>query len=377
MSDQPIENPSSALANFDFNALASQLSGMGNTITTSTGQQVALPDNFEDIIPVNAYSTNDPIWTIVAGQARDERFYPGSDRFFALKSIKNDATGKWEKQYIGPLGDLVPSAQPDMTKPGYIPPTAIFSVFPLNYRFANIMFRPGDPTGRPAEERQPLCKSNNSIKPNAMFIHTNAAPSPDCQIITPQGFKRICPMLDWGKTKDPITGKSRPPLCTEQIYLMVAFLHEGAMQVGEIALQKGSIQDGRNIIAELRKQMKSLGQPVYLHPIQLTNKIAGKGNVPAARLLNTVTPEFSEDDHAAFQSAIQRTNEAKDYLARQATYIPRDSDNEPEFDDQAVITQTPHPLDKGSALEPATSPTKMKTKKTAAPAPTEDNEPMI
>ena len=303
------EQPSTSLANFDFGSLAGFV---GTSLPTISGETFIVQpgQDLEDFVPQYIPGNGEPLWTLKAGQPRNNNWREADNQWYAVRSLKDPETNTWKQEFLGPFG-------------------AEMLVFPLGTRRAQIMYPTYD---EKAEDHSPLCKSNDWIKPNASFIADGTAPSTLCRVIGPNGLQEVCPMLKWSKDRN---GKSIPPACTGQVVICVAFEHEGSMEVADVIFQRGSYKSGNMIAPMLRKQTRDLGLAIYAHPIRLTMAEAGVGNVPSAELLTNAAPEFTEDDHAGFGQAIAKFNKACEYLKSRAAYIP----NQPQDEQEPVPAQ--------------------------------------
>ncbi len=277
----------------------------GPTIQTTTGE----------IIPANGLSALDfitpsagrePIYRLQVTQGHRDRNLPGKpDTFYLSRKVRHvDEQGK--TSYV-----------PEIVELG-----AAVDVYPLGVALNRVMF----PKYDPENPSGPLCRSETYFEPDAKYagLYSTA-----CCKYDPARRQLVpaCPMAQWGKHDN---GKPKPPACTE-VYVIFAAVsvdrgNGPEMVLAECHFKAASAAGGKALSLALKK-MADGGVPLWTHPVSLIAKPAGVGTTYVPSHRTDITPEFTEDDTAAFAAAkaeIDATIEYRISRSKQA------NENEPD-----------------------------------------------
>ena len=292
----------------------SNLPALTNSLTIQTvdGQTIDLA-NFNPLDVVTPSSSGKPLYRVAVGQPRDDRFLEASNKLFLTRKLRVD--GKTETDNVGPFeGEMI--------------------VYPLQV-WANRSYMPPYDKNGGDDGNKPLCHSENYITPDAQYftvqpngekvgIYSNqccAFDSASNRVVA------VCPLAKWGE-KNPATGKSTPPACSESYILFAAVtIHtdEGDQaEVVEIYFSRSSATNGKNLTQKLRS-MQQQGQNIWEFPIKLTVKPVGQGNTVEGAFIQRV--EMDQADTEGMIAMSNRAEEAISYRKERASRLPDQGEN--------------------------------------------------
>lgn len=272
------------------------------SIQTTDGQQISLQpgQSVIDLIPQGGGGSG-PLGRIAVGQPRDTRNPRASNQFFTIKRVKDENTNQWVNEYSDGLGTEL-------------------TVYPLAVHAVR-SYMPGYDPNATGDALKPLCASENFLRPDAKY---NERFSSACCVLNPQTGHLVsfCPMAQWG-TKDPATGKSKPPACSETYIIFAALASpdgQGEPEVVELYFRSASATNGKTLIQKLRTLVQQ-GMPIYTFPIQLRIREVGQGNTFAGELVNAA--QTYDDDAVAVMDILKtRAEDAIQYRLSRANQLP-------------------------------------------------------
>lgn len=306
------------------------------TITTTDGQQVALPDGVSLLDLEGGGGGGEPIGSLKPGQPTDENF-PNQIYFLRPERFVDEAAGKseWKRIPYGPLGKTL-------------------EVFPIGILPSGYN-RSYMPKFDPRSDKQtPLCHSENGIAPDARYAGKLGGKNTTCAVLTQQGLKDVCPFAQW--TEDE-KGNRVPPPCGKQYVVAVAFALESdkgrEMVIAEIYFKSSSASAGRDLVRTLLTLGRK-GQPLWTLPVQLQVSRAGVGNTLIPAYKATLSADtFTEDDRAGFEEATRRWAQALEVRARRAVTVDQNgvaSNGNGNGNGRPVVTRAAHPEANDEAL---------------------------
>lgn len=296
------------------------------TITTADGQTFELPTGgIASLVPVGGGSLSN-IWRLVAGQPRDGRFKDGSNEFYLTRKVKDQKSGDYISENVR-LG------------------AAELRVVPLDYVWSRSMF------SKPFNEGdKPLCGSTDYMTPDLKYrggtlpMGDAIAMIDQCAAIevkrdaagniVSQRVKEICPFAKWTKGKD---GKNVPPPCTPQYIVLVAVqIPDGDLVLAELNHKVSSAKFGMKISNQIAG-LKTLGRPVYQHPVDLRIVEAGQGNSFESVLRLDIVNEFTPDEEMTLDELLAEVETHKQNRIENSKYVP-DRENESPVATSSVVT---------------------------------------
>lgn len=276
------------------------------SIQTTDGQQISLQpgQSVIDLIPQGGGGSG-PLGRIAVGQPRDTRNPRASNQFFTIKRVKDENTNQWVNEYSDGLGTEL-------------------TVYPLAVHAVR-SYMPGYDPNATGDALKPLCASENFLRPDAKY---NERFSSACCVLNPQTGHLVsfCPMAQWG-TKDPATGKSKPPACSETYIIFAALASpdgQGEPEVVELYFRSASATNGKTLTQKLRTLVQQ-GMPIYTFPIQLRIREVGQGNTFAGELINAAQT-YDADAVAVFDMLKSRAEDAIQYRLSRAAQLPDQHD---------------------------------------------------
>lgn len=300
------------------------------TIQTVDGQSIDLA-NFNPLDVVTPSSSGKPLYRVAVGQPRDNRFVEASNQLFLTRKLRED--GQTKVDNVGPFGGEL-------------------TVYPLQV-WANRSLMPEYVENSPnPEANKPLCHSENFIVPDAQYIGVY---STQCCALDRQSGRvvAVCPMAKWGE-KNPQTGKSTPPQCSESYILFAALTiqtDDGPQaEVVEIYFSRKAATNGKNLTQKLRA-MQQQGVAIWEFPIKLTVKPAGQGNTVEGAFVNHV--EMEEADAEGMMALSARAEVAIGIRKERALRVPEaQGENAGE---EIPFDVTPAPTQPAQTSKPAQS----------------------
>lgn len=320
----------------------SNLPALNNSLTIQTvdGQSIDLA-NFNPLDYVAPSSSGKPLYRLTAGQPRDLRYPEASNQLFLTRKLRED--GQTRQDNVGPLGTEI-------------------EIFPLAvWANRSLMPKYTENSSNP-DANKPLCHSESFIAPDAQFMGTYAT---QCCALDRQTGRviAVCPMAKWGE-KDPQTGKSTPPACSESYILFAAIqldTPDGPQaEVIEIYFSRSSATNGKNITQKLRT-MQQQGVAIWEFPIKLVIKPAGPGNTIEGSFLNHV--ELEDADAEGMIALSARAEDAIRIRKERALRLPEQSQAE----DEIPFDTTPTPTQPAQSAQTVTKPAVKATTTAAAP----------
>lgn len=227
--------------------------------------------------------------------------------------------GQWENQIVAKFE--VSDAEPLIVYP--------VGILPSHYN--RVLMTPFQAGGNSAR----LCHSEGGIYPDAEYRgkEYNGVKFTQCCAIDPATNRivDVCPFAQWGAKVD---GKAKPPACTKQFVVAVAFSLPGTngntMEIAEVVFQKTGAKDGRDIVSALAYAIQN-GTPLQMMSIHLAIKAEGVGHRLSGQLCPAAVA-FSEEDNAAFHFLQQRWVKALQYRTKRAQSSPPSEEvSEPQF----------------------------------------------